>query len=325
MDINDLVIANGGYALRHQILDLGYRDAHIRAALGDGYLQRIRHGTYVVAEAHRLLSDAERLKIATFSVVDRLGDAVAASHVSAAALHGFDLWQLDTATIHVTRLDGAAGRTETGVVFHQGGAADGAIVEVAGRLATAPMRSVWESTSVCHAESAMVLASSALRIHQWSKDELLAFGAEFEQWPRMRRARVAVMRADGRLANVGEARSLFLMIRFGIEHPDLQFVLVDEHGKFIARTDFAWRRFRHLGEFDGVMKYGRLNRHTDDPGRAIVEEKWREDAARAQGYGMSRWGWRDLAPSAQASTAAMIRAGIDRSRRLYARNAVVIP
>jgi hypothetical protein len=56
----------------------------------------------------------------THTVGHRLGAAVALSHTSAALAHGLALWEPDLSLVHVTRLDGGAGRTEAGVQHHEG-------------------------------------------------------------------------------------------------------------------------------------------------------------------------------------------------------------
>ena len=62
----------------------------------------------------------------------------------------------------------------------------------------------------------------------------------------------------------------------------------------VGRCDFGWEDLRTLGEFDGRVEYGRLLRPGQDPGDAVFEEKRREDAMRAEGWGMVRWTWSDL-------------------------------
>jgi hypothetical protein len=84
------------------------------------------------------------------------------------------------------------------------------------------------------------------------------------------------------------------MIELGLPVPDLQVEVRTPGGLFIGRTDFGWREHRLLGEFDGRIKYGRLLRPGQQPGDAVFEEKRREDALRAEDYGVVRWIWRDL-------------------------------
>ncbi|MCW2830696.1 MAG: hypothetical protein JWP31_1388, partial [Aeromicrobium sp.] len=173
-------------------------------------------------------------------------------------------------------------------------------------------------------EAGMVLATSAMRHGQFTKDELEDAGRRFDHWPGTRTARLAIRLADPRLESIGEVRSLFMMWRHHLPHPELQWEVVDDSGVLVARTDFAWIDACHTGEFDGLVKYGRLNPYSTDVGRVLSDEKIREDAVRDQPLGMSRWVWGDLAPTAQAATAARLRAAIERSRKLYRRNATTI-
>jgi hypothetical protein len=115
-----------------------------------------------------------------------------------------------------------------------------------------------------------------------------------------------------------------MMWRNHIPYPELQWSVVTADGVTVARTDFAWIDACHTGEFDGLVKYGRLNPYAADPGRTIEDEKVREDSVRAESLGMSRWIWVDLAPLRQRRTAARIRDGMELSRKLYRRNRTTI-
>ena len=85
------------------------------------------------------------------------------------------------------------------------------------------------------------------------------------------------------------------------------------HGALVARTDFAWEEHELVGEFDGKVKYGRLLRPGQEPGDAVFEEKRREDAVRAEGWGVARWVWADLGTGHRL--AARLRRAFDRRRR----------
>lgn len=324
-DLIPVAELNGGYLMRHQLIEIGYSDRWIRLAVKSGRLTRLRHGTYTPTALHRRRDADERYRVLVRSVLDKLGPAVAATHQSAAALHGLDLYGLTTDKVHVTRLDGLPGHTEAGIVYHSGKIdPDRDLVMVDDRIVVRVERAVVEAASLSSIEGGMVVASSALRLGTFSKDELEAHAAEYERWRGTRTARIAVRLSDGRLETVGEVRSLHMMWRNSIPYPELQFLVVSADGVVVARTDFAWLLYCHTGEFDGMKKYGRLNPFSTDPGHAIEKEKIREDLVRAQPLGMSRWGWAGLEPSAQKSTAAMIHRGMEQSRRLYARNATHI-
>ena len=73
------------------------------------------------------------MKAATESVrrrsCTRLGSRVALSHVSGVIDWDIPTWGLDLSRVHVTRLDGGAGRLEGDVVHHEGLSLDHEVVE----------------------------------------------------------------------------------------------------------------------------------------------------------------------------------------------------
>lgn len=324
-DLIPVAAANGGYLMRHQLNDLGYTDSTIRQAVRANVLVRVRHGTYVFKRVWDLLPAAERLATVTRSVLDKLGPAVVASHQSASALHGHDLWGTDLSTVHVSVLDGRRGRKEAGVVYHEGVIdPESDVVEVDGRQVIEPRRAVFESCTLLGIESGMVLATSAMRDLSISREQLEDDGRRFDHWPGTRTARMAIRLADPRLESVGEVRSLFMMWSNGVPYPELQWEVRSSGGLFVARVDFAWIDDYHTGEFDGLVKYGRLNPYATDAGRVLTDEKRREDAVRAESLGVTRWGWVDLGGSKGAATARRINEGRAQSRRLYSRNRTTI-
>src|SRR5699024_6891566 len=131
--------------------------------------------------------------------------------------------------------------------------------------------------------------------------------------------------ADGRAESPGESRTRFLCYRFHLPAPDLQYRVRNEAGVLVARTDFVWLEYAHVGEFDGMVKYGRLLKDGESPSEVVTAEKLREDRVRAECLGMSRVVWSDLSPRYAPRTAERIRHDLDRSRRLYGRARVVIP
>jgi hypothetical protein len=323
-DLEPVIRLNGGYVMRHQLNAIGHDDAAIRRAVRARILRRVRHGTYVLAAAWEHLTDTQRHRVIARSVLHKLGPECVASHHTAAALLDLDLYGVDLDAVHVTRLDGRPGRREAGVVFHHGTITSDDVVEIDGLPVVRPVRAVFETCSAVSVESGMVVASSALRTGAITPDEIAETSAQFDHWLGMRRARLSIRLADGRLESVGEVRSLHMMWRHRVPHPELQHVVVDVAGRFVARTDFAWIEARHTGEFDGLSKYGRLVLPSSDAGTIITREKVREDAVRAQRFGMSRWGWDGLDAAVQHETAGMILRGIEQSRTLYTRNATVI-
>ncbi|WP_344738173.1 hypothetical protein [Microbacterium awajiense] len=94
--------------------------------------------------------------------------------------------------------------------------------------------------------------------------------------------------------SVRESQSRVLVWTMGFPTPELQahFVLSDGRDAF---TDFFWREFRHIGEFDGAGKYRdpRLLRGRSAQ-QVLLDEKDREDDLRRQVAAFSRWRVRQL-------------------------------
>jgi len=88
--------------------------------------------------------------------------------------------------------------------------------------------------------------------------------------------------------------------------------VLTEDGVLLGRGDFGWEEQQVVGEFDGRVKYGRCLRPGQDPGDAVFEEKQREDAFRAEGWGVVRWTWGDL--EVPAVVGARVRRALSRRR-----------
>ncbi|KAA1399688.1 type IV toxin-antitoxin system AbiEi family antitoxin domain-containing protein [Aeromicrobium ginsengisoli] len=309
-----------GYLTRAQIIDAGYRDRDIKVALRVGLLVRLRHGIYAYTDDVAGLDELALHRLLSYAVVDRLGEGFVLSHQSACAAHGIDLYGLPDRLVHVTRLDGRAGRREAGVVHHVGHVPPEDVVVVDGRTVMVPERAVFELATIGRTETGVVAASSALHLGLVNAEGLAEMAERLERWQGARHAALAFRLADGRCESVGESRSLFMVWRGGLPRPEQQVSIQGPFG-VVARVDFDWDAWRHTGEFDGLFKYGRLNPYGSDPGRVLEDEKAREDAVRGTGRGMSRWIWPDL-PLRQ--TVERLRADLDRSRSLYCRGRMYI-
>jgi hypothetical protein len=305
MDRLRILAESRGFFTRADALGEGHDDKSIGRALKAKLWTRVRPGSYTFPDLWNALDDPGRHLVRAHTVGHRLGGAVALSHTSAALAHGLTVWDPDLSTVHVTRLDGGAGRTEAGVQHHEGLCLEGDVVQQHGYLLIAAIRAALEAASLSSTEGAVVILDSLLR-QGYSIDELMAAYALLQSWPFMRALQVAVRLADGRAESVGESRSRYLCYTQGLPMPELQFEVRDPAGVLLGTTDLAWPEHRLLGEFDGKVKYGRLLREGEEPGDAVFREKLREDALReTTGWAMVRLVWADL--YRPAATAARIR------------------
>jgi len=312
----NLAERRGGYILRPDLLDLGVTDRQIKDAIRQRLIVRIRPGTYA-PRGHADLSPEERHRLLAFATQDKLPSDVVLSHHSAAVIHTGVSFGLDLSKVHVTRRGRVTARAEASVVHHGGSLPDDDIVEIDGHHVVVPGRAALETAVVAGTEAGLVQTSQVLR-HGVTPEELHERLETMVRWPGVARVRLAVAWASPECESVGELRSLYMFRMGGVPIPRMQVEYFDADGFSLGRVDFDWEEFRHCGEFDGLLKYGRLNPYSgDNLGHVIVDEKRREDRIRESGRGMSRWVWSDL--HSPRATCQRILAGIEQSRRLYGR------
>lgn len=305
MDRLRILAETQGFFTRADALAEGHDDGAIQRAIRSKLWVRVRVGAYTFSDLWSAADETRRHRLRSRAVMRKYGDRVALSHLSAAVEHGLAHYGQDLDVVHVTRLDGGAGRREAGVWHHEGLLVPDDLVEVDGMLMVKPERSALEAALLVPAGPGLVTIDSAMRRlgGRAAVDETFA---QMRSWPGIQRLQVVVRLGDGRSESVGESLSRHLMHAHAIPMPELQFEVYDEQGNLIGTTDFAWPRHRLLGEFDGKVKYGRLLREGEKPEDAVFREKVREDLLReTTRWGMVRFIWRDLFHGAE--TAARVR------------------
>ncbi len=287
-----------GSFTRAQARDVGYDDKAIAYAVRAQMWHRIRRGCYT--EAHRWwpLDEVGRHRIRTRAVLVSLDSPVAVSHVSAAVEHGIASWGVSLDRVHVTRLDGAAGRIEGDVVHHVGRYRSADLVERGGMLMTSPTRSALETAITASAEAGLVHLDSLLNLELADQDDLCASFELMHRWPGTQHLHIPVRMADGGAQSPGESRGRWLFRQGGLPAPKTQFDVHDTRGSLLGTSDWAWPAHGLLGEFDGRLKYGRSLRpdqSEESVGDVIFAEKQREDTLReATQFRMVRLIWADL-------------------------------
>lgn len=104
-------------------------------------------------------------------------------------------------------------------------------------------------------------------------------------------ARVATF-SDGRSGSAGESLSRVWFAEVGLPEPDLQVEFHDDAGQ-IGLTDFYWKAFRTIGEFDGQGKYDKAKDRQQTARAVVYAEKRREDRLRVDNE-VVRFGWSDV-------------------------------
>lgn len=305
MDRLRIMAEAAGFFTRQDALDAGHDDKSIRRAVRTRLWVRVRAGAYTFSDLWPTAREDQHL-IAGRAFARKIGPQAALSHTTAALEHGLTIWDADLSLVHATRLDGGAGRTEAGVVHHEGFTLPSDLVDLGGRLVMAAPRAALETASLLSTEAAVVVLDSALHLGKSTPGELDATYSLMQSWPRMQGTRIAVRLADGRAESAGESRARYLCYAHALPAPELQFDVFDEAGRLIGTTDFAWAHYGLLGEFDGRVKYGRFLREGETPGDAVFREKRREERlCELTGWRMVRIVWADLYRAAE--TAGRIR------------------
>jgi len=283
-----------GFFTRAQARDCLYRDKDVTGLVRGGSWLRLKRGYFTFTDLWQGLDHVQQFRVRGAMAMHSLGDRVALSHQSALAEQQVDIWGLDTTNVHVTRLDGGAGRIESGIVHHEGLVIDDDVVERGGLRMLSADRSALEAAIRADNEAALCVLDSLLRVTDVSPEQLMERFKQMQHWPGIRHLHIPVRMADGRSASPGESRGRWFCWRHNLPAPQLQYDVYDDQGLLRGTCDWCWPASRLLGEFDGKAKYGRLLKPGQDPGEVVFAEKQREDLLRElTGFQMIRLVWTD--------------------------------
>ncbi|MBJ2120467.1 hypothetical protein I6N91_05690 [Arthrobacter sp. MSA 4-2] len=254
---------------------------------------RIRQGLYVTSERWAVLDRWDRYRMRILAVHLTAHRPPVFCRETAALVHGLPLVTVPS-HVHVQQIADGSAHSRGGVRRHCSSSAAPPVIRISGLQVTS-LESTIVALAVGSGFPAGVLAlDEALR--RGTTD--LGRFSELEQMPRTAAARTrlaAVLEfARGDAESPGESLSRVQVMVMGFQAPELQRVFTDARG-FIGRVDFYWPEARHVGEFDGLVKYSKpefLNGRT--PSEVVIEEKRREDRLRALGLRVVRWTWDDL-------------------------------
>lgn len=300
---------------RSEAIDCGYRDKDLYAALRERELVRIRPGAYTFADVWQNADDLGRHKLRAHAVLRTHSIPVALSHTSAAVEHGLRLYEPDLSKVHLTCLEQPIGRTTKDVVYHQGVCADDDLVPLNDGMVVSPVRAGLESASLTSVPAGLVVLDSVIHLKLGTLDEIHAGFSAMVGHPKSRHLQITVRLTRKGAESTGESLSRYGMWCGHLPEPVLQFEVRDQWGRLLGITDFAWPEHGLLGEFDGMIKYGRLRKEGETPGQAVEREKKREDRLREEtGWLMVRLVWAEL--FRPGPMAAKIRRQLERGRTL---------
>lgn len=210
------------------------------------------------------------------------------ARASAAAVHGLPTVSPLPRLIELMTLPGHARRNgaRSGIRVLAAELAHGETLTIAGgAVVTTESRTIRDLATARLADG-LAAADAALRGERVTREDLASAAEAIPRGARgARRAHFIAVHADGRRETPLESLSSLRFTEWSLPVPELQVTISDDRGRFVARVDFLWDG-TVVGEADGRMKY----RSSED----LFAEKRREDALRALGFTVVRWGWSDV-------------------------------
>ena len=300
-----------GIFLRREALAAGIDDRALARALRAKVIHRVRHGTYVLSEQWAPLDAVGRHLLRARGVLRTANTELALSHVTALALLGAPLWDLPLGEVHVTRLDGRAGRREAGIAQHSGALLPSDITETDGVVHTSAIRSALDLTMITDVEHSLPVLDHLLHVGAVQHGDLCRGARGRTVWPYTLSTEIAVRLASERSESVAESRCSHMFWRGGLPKPVAQYEVVDGHGRIVARVDFAWPEFGVFLEFDGKEKYTKYVNEGESVVDVVLREKKREELiCGLTGWRCIRLTWGDLhRPHATVSYIRSVLAG----------------
>lgn len=273
---------------RAALLQRGTTDAEVRRQLRSGTLERLRRNAYATPLPAGTDNDTRHRRLVT-ATVPELGGGTVLSHASAAVIWGLSTFPCSLTRVTVTRATAGHGKRDRLVHARQAPLAADEVVERDGVRVTSLARTVVDLARSHPYEWGVAWCDQALRLG-CPLEELADAVGRARRRPGNGRARSALAFADARAESPLESLSRVAIARLGLPAPVLQFEIRTPTGDLVARSDFGWPGHRLVGEADGRAKYEPGAPGNEVEGRAVMREKRREQAVRAEGWWLVRWG-----------------------------------
>lgn len=282
-------------SLRRDLVSAGYTDRALASLLRTGTWERPRRGAYVDGPGFRSLDARGRHILTARAALQQANVPVSLSHGSSLVWHGAPDYGLDLSLVDLTRHDGKAGRAEAGIRQHCGEIIEGDVLDDRGVSVMSPTRAALEVTTVADLTTSFVHLNYVLHHGLTTIEALKARYALMSTWPKTLHTEVALRLVRKEIESVGECLTFLICFRFSLPMPEPQYEVPDEHGRIVARLDFAWPKLGKWVEFDGRIKYEKLLKPGQRASDVVVQERRRElMVQRLTGWDSDRLIWDDL-------------------------------
>ncbi len=140
--------------LRSELIAAGHSANEIRIAVATGRLTAVRRGAYCESDTVTSLGEVERHLLRARAVAGRSPDLVV-SHISAAAAHGWPIWDAALGRVHVIRRGPGGNQLSAERVVHSGRLAPDELSSGSGMPVTAPARTIVDLARSSSLETAL--------------------------------------------------------------------------------------------------------------------------------------------------------------------------
>jgi very-short-patch-repair endonuclease len=280
---------------------LGLTTAQFRSAVRSGDLVRVWYGVYATkrAVAWGKTSPLTEHALRVLAVRTVAGRDMAASHHTAAILHGLALYPEAPDLVALTRPPGnRSNRQKAGLIIHSAELPTGHTAKRQGVPVTTVARTVVDIARNSSFMSGVVTADNALNRELTTKQAMVAVCDSCDRWPGVRKAREVISFADPLAGSVLESCARVMFRQHGLEPPQLQVNIRGDDFSYLV--DFFWPRYDVIAETDGAVKYA-------DPKLAIKQLK-RDQKLRDAGYTVIHFTWAELFGSTTVVIARIRRA-----------------
>jgi hypothetical protein len=270
----------------------GVSRRHLRTLVDSGGLVRLKYGAYATKAAVDWAEGNSRRQhvLLVYAALGSVGWRGAASHQSAAVIHGLDLLSdpgdLVTLTVPPGRKRSGrrAGRS---VLCHASAVPENHRDKLYAIWVTSGPRTVADLARTLPFMDAVVTVDSALRADVAARGEIERVLEYCKGWPGAHRAKRAVEFGDRGSDSVLESCGRVVLHEHGIEAPQLQAAIRGD--RFQYSVDMCWERHKTIVEFDGMVKY-----ENDEEGDSLRAQFERDRVLRDAGYQVVHVTWAEL-------------------------------
>ncbi len=277
-----------GLFSRTEALGAGYTDDDLRRARAHGTLYTVRRGYFVRTEVFQSLDSHARHSMLARAIYLESSTQAVLSHVSAAVLHGMDMWDIPLEKVTLTIGRSYASKHGRHRILHGQPLPRGDWTEIDGLAVTTPARTIVDLARSMPLVPSVCIGDYALRTGLVTIDDLLLGVTGARNRTGIAKARQAIGMMSNRSESVGHTRSRILLDTLPLPSPQLNQLMYDEDGSLVGAADFLYPHHGVVGEFDGSDRYGAV------PKPPLIEDQHCHHRLNDLGWVVVRWNWQDL-------------------------------